>query len=578
MVAPTTANLDWIRPIHLFTGLDDEDLAWVLARCQEFVYQDGEFVFRQGDPPNGLFFIREGFVEVLQGEERLAVLERRDYFGEEALILGGKARVASVRALGRTRLYHLSLEDFGDLLKRFPQVAGFLRMVARSRRRARRQRPPWLTPNEAIYLFIGKHPSRFFVETLPLALLLAAVVALTGSLWLANFWPRGNLLLGGLFLASLLADLGWILWKYIDWRNDEYLVTNQRVVWIERVALIYESRTEAPLRTILSINVTSDLEGRSLGYSHVVIRTWFGNFTLRYVGSAWQIEALIKEFWLRTQERVRHTERQMMVQMLKERFGLVPPQPPPAKEHPAVASQPSWGARMARALWRLLRWIFSERIEEGEVITYRKHWIVLFRRIWWQTLLLALLALVTLLPLVAPDAAGPLPRGAGWRSVLLALQGMLLLWIAYRFLDWANDIYQLTPTQVIDIERTPWGSESKQSAPLESIQSLDHARKGLLGILLNYGDVHIRAGTATLVFRGVHKPDQVLQEIYHRMEARRLQKAEAEAQRERERLVEWLAAYHHTILKPEDAPRLRQGEEEEPDLPPPSSPPPSHRP
>ncbi len=536
MVAPTVANLDWIRHIHLFLGLTDEELAWILARFQEYVYQDGEIILREGDPPDGLYFIREGAVEVFRGKHSLAVLERRDYFGEEALVLRRvRGRTASVRAVGPTRLYFLSLNDYADLTARFPQVKTFLRVVALSRRRARRRQPDWLAPNEWIYLYVGKHPSRLLVDLWPsmlafiLFLILLGLESVTGAkaLW---------------FLVAFvgLAALALLIWYVVDWANDDYIVTNQRVVWIERVVGTYESRTEAPFRTILSLNVMSSFEGRMLGYGDVLIRTWFGSFALRYVGYPGQIEAIIKEYWQRSREQIRRAERQAMMELLKERLGFAPPKTTPAA---SVASSNAKGARRRFSPFLILRRLFAERLEDGAVITYRKHWITLLRRIWWQSLMGVGAFGYGLYSLFRGGSSFAQPLGV----VLVTVSLFFLAWAFYGVLDWSNDIYRLTADQVIDIERKPLGSEQKQSAPLESIQSLDHERRGILGLLFNYGDVRIRAGTATLVFRNVHKPDRVLQDIYNRMESRRRVRAEAEAQRERERMAEWLVTYHRLI-------------------------------
>lgn len=562
MVAPTVANLDWIRHIHLFLGRTDDELAWALARMQEYVYQDGETILREGDPPNGMYFIREGAVEVLRGQRRLAVLERRDYFGEEALVIRRvRGRTATVRAVGTTRVFFLSLDDFQDLTRRFPQVKTFLQVVAHSRRKARQRQPNWLAPDEWIYLFVGKHPARLMADLWPSFLAFLVAALFFGLQWLTQSFV--------LQLLAILLGVGGVLlsiWYYIDWANDDYIVTNQRVVWIERVVLAYESRTEAPFRTILSLNVVRSLEGRMLGYGDVVIRTWFGSFALRNVGYADEIEAIIKEYWQRSREQTRKAERQAMLELLKERLGYTHPKP--ASAPPAKAASASRRPRFPFLIG--LRRLFAERLVDGPVITYRKHWVVLVRRIWWQVLLGIPLALYSiheiLLHLASPSSPYALPLGVVSLTVVL----YLVIQMLYNIWDWANDIYRLTADQVIDIERKPLGSEQKQSAPLESIQSLDHTRKGLLGLLLNYGDVHIRAGTATLIFHNVHKPDRVLQDIYQRMEERRRIKAAAEAQRERERMAEWLVTYHE-LIHSDEAP-----DESKPSLEPP--PPSSHQP
>jgi hypothetical protein len=41
----------------------------------------------------------------------------------------------------------------------------------------------------------------------------------------------------------------------------------------------------------------------------------------------------------------------------------------------------------------------------------------------------------------------------------------LQVWWFYEYVDWINDIYILTPDQIMDIYRTPLGREDKKTAP-----------------------------------------------------------------------------------------------------------------
>lgn len=81
-------------------------------------YDDGEFIFAEGDTSRDLFIIQEGEVEIYKktdvGELRLAVFKRGDFFGDMALLQGGH-RFASARAKGVTKL--LVLQPGGFLLK-----------------------------------------------------------------------------------------------------------------------------------------------------------------------------------------------------------------------------------------------------------------------------------------------------------------------------------------------------------------------------------------------------------------------------------------------------------------------------
>jgi hypothetical protein len=110
--------------------------------------------------------------------------------------------------------------------------------------------------------------------------------------------------------------------------------------------------------------------------------------------------------------------------------------------------------------------------------------------------------------------------------------------------EWANDLYIITPEQIVDIYRKPLGMENRQSAPLENILSVSYVRQGIFGILLNYGTVKIAVGEINLDFQNVFNPTGVQQEVVRRMNMSIAKKKEADTMAERERMSEWLAAYH----------------------------------
>lgn len=82
------------------------------------LYQDGEFVFEEGDSNRDLFIIQEGKVEIWKKTEttdiKLATFNRGDFFGDMALLQGG-TRFASAKASGPTKL--LVVQPGGFLLK-----------------------------------------------------------------------------------------------------------------------------------------------------------------------------------------------------------------------------------------------------------------------------------------------------------------------------------------------------------------------------------------------------------------------------------------------------------------------------
>jgi hypothetical protein len=113
-------------------------------------------------------------------------------------------------------------------------------------------------------------------------------------------------------------------------------------------------------------------------------------------------------------------------------------------------------------------------------------------------------------------------------------------------MDWSNDKFEVTPEQIIDIDRKPFGTESRNAAQLENILGTNYERRGILGNLFNFGTVHITVGGSKLAFEDVIDPATVQSDIDRRRMARTAKKNEGAVAAERERMAEWLATYHHS--------------------------------
>ena len=142
-------------------------------------------------------------------------------------------------------------------------------------------------------------------------------------------------------------------------------------------------------------------------------------------------------------------------------------------------------------------------------------------------------------------------------EILLAVCAALILlvlipWWIYRYIDWRNDIYQVTDKTISDIERRPLGTEVKKGAPLSNILSLEHERVGFLGYMLNYGFVTINVGETQFVFRNVHNPAQVQQDIFKRLNALRREQDRVDATKQRQRFVDVLEIYHRSAEEQEE--------------------------
>jgi uncharacterized membrane protein YdbT with pleckstrin-like domain len=187
----------------------------------------------------------------------------------------------------------------------------------------------------------------------------------------------------------------------------------------------------------------------------------------------------------------------------------------------------SLGARLYYAL--------GSRVEEGNVITYRKHFFTLLVQTWWQILLVTLLlvGIIFVTQIFLAVAMG-----------ILAI--IILVWFIWRFEDWRNDTFQVTDRYVIDIDRQPFGfGESRKQAELGNVQNVNADRPGFLATVFNFGNVHIETAgsTANITFERVVNPSRVQSDIFHRREQFAQKKHFQEGQQRRKELAVFMDAY-----------------------------------
>jgi hypothetical protein len=205
-------------------------------------------------------------------------------------------------------------------------------------------------------------------------------------------------------------------------------------------------------------------------------------------------------------------------------------------------------------VWTAFSNMFKLRQEEGGTIIYHKHWFVLLQQA--ARPLGAFLFLLTLFfiqlwrlyndPL--ESAIQSVEKGGFSPDTILVtllfFMFLAFLWMGYEYWDWSNDIFMVTPEEIMDLDRKPLGTEERRTAQIESILSTEYKRVGLLGNILNYGTVFISVGGAKLTFQDVLDPAGVMSDINRRRMARLAKKSEEAASIDRERMATWVAAYH----------------------------------
>jgi hypothetical protein len=194
--------------------------------------------------------------------------------------------------------------------------------------------------------------------------------------------------------------------------------------------------------------------------------------------------------------------------------------------------------------------LFRLRFEERAIVTYRKHIFVLFRQTWAPGLLLWILVGLLLFEIIHPvftfqSFFTTITGGTLfiiWFLFLLAAFG----WWYYQYVDWSNDIFQVTADQIMDIDKTPLGEVTSDIASLDNILSIEYERHGLVELFFNYGNVMITVGGGKqMVFEDVFNPSAVQEDIERRRLERISKKEQDRVRAERDRMADWFAAYYH---------------------------------
>jgi hypothetical protein len=391
---------DLLKKIHLFKDFTEQDITRIEERLSDHRVRAGNKIFIQDDPADdGFFIIMEGGVQItreIDGEvEVVANLVPGDYFGETAL-LARRPRSANATAIHSTTLLRLVPRNFRWLLEEFPVVGQELIAIAEGYKLARRKHFDWLGKDETIHIVARKHPAILFLSlAIPFISSFLFALAFAYGFVAQDSWWR---FLGA---SGLLVMVLWGAWKWVDWGNDFYIVTDKRVVWLEKIVLLYDSRQEARLATILSVNVTTNQLQRILRFGDVIVRTFTGSIPFRNVGNPRQFAAAVEEYWSRVRESTEREKIEEIQQTVKDRLSFEEKEEISDEELPKETPQQKSSEQSPEVsvFSRMFENFLKVRFEVDGVVTYRKHWFLLLMRLWPLMVALTLLSIFLILRL-----------------------------------------------------------------------------------------------------------------------------------------------------------------------------------
>jgi hypothetical protein len=257
-----------------------------------------------------------------------------------------------------------------------------------------------------------------------------------------------------------------------------------------------------------------------------------------------QVAKIVESGWFRAGLTRTRSEQSAIEKSLRDRLGYqVNAGPKPAG---APGGQPG-GVSVQVNSSDFQQWLanlFQMRFEQGGGITYRKHWFILIINVWLPSVLMLGLAAMVVLRLTRVYELFSIGAVVGLAFFLWLI---VMAWWIYQYVDWRNDYYLVTDEQVLDVYKKPLGREERKAAPIKNIQSIEFERKGLIGLILNYGTVFVKVGETSLSFDDVFNPAEIQRELFRRMAERDYREKQRAVSGEQQRLTEWIQIYDRVV-------------------------------
>lgn len=346
-----------------------------------------------------------------------------------------------------------------------------------------------------------------------------------------------------IFVPLLIITVGWWIWTIVDWSNDYLIVTNRRFIYIEKVVLFEQTRTE--IRTSEFVEVKLLAKRGSLEYAFQIgaITIQGKNGTIRFTRVAQPLKVfqeIDKDY--KDYRMARRKERDAMMDsyFMSKATNKAPERPPYLIEIPYLPANVSFFKKI-----RLGLPILSTDEMKRQQLVWHKHPFILFK--------LELLPLgLSILYILALVLFGPvLLLAGGGISIVTILAAVLLgaflaalLW--YRYALWDNDVYTLNTEEVVDSEKLPFGfNEFKDRIKLNNVQDIKFDKFGFFSNILNYGSVMVdrTGGNKPLTFTNVPEPDLIQQQIGRWVRTR----VEIIESLDDERQVDFLIRHRHNL-------------------------------
>ena len=515
--------INLIHKVFPFNLLDPEKTKSVIERSEVVFFKEGDLVYLEGAAAINFYAIYEGVVEIfVEGHQklrRLNILHDGDCFGEDTLKQNA-SRTSTARILKGSLLIKIPKKLIDELHSENAELAKGFSILSTAYDKSFDLKFRDLSQETVYYL---GHPHYFgFISKVLLSLLIFLLPVLAVITLATNDLISRSVLIGVGVLGAVLFSLQ-ILWHYFEWKNDYYVITKKRVINLARSLINFDSKFEIPLSAVNNLEIKKSFLSRNFGFGDLIIRTYTGETKLKNVPLVSEVQNFLELLVGKDKLSKKLDERKVFEKIVNDTLT-----PDDTSPDPIIDQN---GQKIG----------LEDQYSNSPIIALRTHWIILLKKVLFPTLLITSIILLT-----SFFAANDLPINGS--SIGIILFGLILisaiLWWLFQFFDWWNDRYLITSDQIIDVYRRPFGTENRRTAPITNIQSIRFERKGILGLILNFGTVYIRVGDDELTFDNISNPSMIQERLFGILEMSISRSKISERTLQQQNLAEMIDAYH----------------------------------
>ncbi len=555
-------NYEFLAKLPIFDRLTEDEVRDLAAISHEFSFQQDSIIAYQRDVATSFYLVKSGRLYAQQvgknGEIRDSkIYEAGDHI-EDKWLFEQLPHLHTIRGTEDGRLLTISQAEFLIFLKNHPgSFDGLKPFYENEKLVAGLSEEAWqmatrtsisadkttlslgLMPDELLEFYA--HRSRYYllVQMITPTVLLFAAFTLAGILLVGNgFGEKYQWANVGVSALIFIIPIALSLFRFLDWRNDYFLITNKHLTHYEFDLKKLRSHVDkVPIDQIQSISTLKPsffANFFNYGTARITTSSQTGTVYFDNIDQPKRVTETLERLKKHSQELTEGLIQAAMRDSLESHFDIAPSYQEVDIEREGIVDEGAEGA--LETLRRRFKKRYGTHLVEDDVIYYRKNIFAFLRVITLPLLLNILLVLVLgyLISMLNISLLITLP-------VAIIIMLASLFWLIWKVEDWRNDTFQLTNQFVIDIDRKPFGlGEARKQADLGNVQNITSNKPTLWATLFNYGDVHVETAGAQsdIVFEKISHPNRVQSEIFQRREHRKkLMKINEGVQRRREYAV-----------------------------------------